>query len=289
MESRSGAAREEKQVIETSTEEPTARDPVLQPLSLFDVSGRTAVVTGASGAYGRTMAVALGALGCNLLLASGSKEALESVGREAAEAGGTVETVARRPDSWTDAQEIVGAAVEAFGVPHMLVVASGYNAPSPIEAMEESSWQAVMDANVRGPWYMAKAFSSAVGDEGRGRKVLFVSSVRGRHGNTQGYTSYCTSKGAVDALTRVLATEWGARGITVNAIAPTVFRSALTGWIFEDDERGKAARARNVSRIPLGRLGEPEDLVGMSLYLLSRASDFCTGQVMYVDGGYTAG
>lgn len=269
---------------------PTTPDVLRRPLSLFDVSGKTAVVTGASGAYGRTISIALGALGCRVLLASGSKDPLEAVAREVADAGGTAQTLARRPDTLADACDIVGAAESAFGgPPHLLVVASGLNRPAPIDEMAERDWQAVMDANVRGPWLMAKAFSAAVGDDGRGRKVLFVSSVRGRHGNAAGYTAYCTSKGGVDALTRVLGTEWGPRGITVNAIAPTVFRSALTRWIFEDDERGNAARARNVARIPLGRLGEPEDLVGISIYLLSPASDFCTGQVVYVDGGYTAG
>ncbi|MGH9088602.1 MAG: SDR family NAD(P)-dependent oxidoreductase [Acidimicrobiales bacterium] len=264
-------------------------DALRHPISLFDVSGRTAVVTGASGAYGRTIALALGTSGCRLLLASGSKDPLDAVAGEVADAGGTVETLVRRPDTLEDAHAIVGAAVQAFGSPHLLVVASGLNRPAMIDDMEEDDWQAVMDANVRGPWVMAKAFSAAVGQDGRGRKVLFVSSVRGRHGNAAGYTAYCTSKGGVDALTRVLGTEWGPRGITVNAIGPTVFRSALTQWIFEDDDRGRAARVRNISRIPLGRLGEPEDLVGVSLFLLSPASDFCTGQVIYVDGGYTAG
>jgi NAD(P)-dependent dehydrogenase (short-subunit alcohol dehydrogenase family) len=80
----------------------------------------------------------------------------------------------------------------------------------------------------------------------------------------------------------------GRHGITVNAIAPTVFRSPLTAWIFADDERAAAHRQRSIARTPLGRLGEPEDLLGAALYLLSPASDFCTGQVLYVDGGYTA-
>ena len=84
-------------------------------------------------------------------------------------------------------------------------------------------------------------------------KVLLVSSVRGRHGNVSGYTAYCTSKGATDMLTKVLATEWGQYGTTVNAIAPTVFRSKLTGWMYDDEnELGQATKARSLSRIPLG-------------------------------------
>lgn len=259
------------------------------PLSLFDVSGKVALITGASGAFGRACALALGALGAKLVLVSGSKDELDAVVAEAHEVGAEVEPVHRRPDSVDDADAILAAAREKFGRVDLLVVASGTNKAGFIQDQSYEDWQRVMDANVRGAWLMAKAVGAYWIEEQIKGKVLLVSSTRGRHGNFSGYTAYCTSKGATDALTRVLATEWAKYGITVNALAPTTFRSKLTEWMWKDDEVGKATRTRTLSRIPLGRLGEPEDLVGMALYLLSPASDFCTGQVMYVDGGFTAG
>jgi NAD(P)-dependent dehydrogenase (short-subunit alcohol dehydrogenase family) len=258
------------------------------PLSVFDVSGQVVVITGASGALGRVVGIALGALGARLVLASGSADGLESVAAEVRAVGGEAVTLVRRPDALEDAEAILGAGIDAFGHVDSAFVASGYNKPAPIVDMAYGDWQDVMDANVRGPWLVAKALGThLIGRGSRGRLVL-VSSVRGRHGNAAGYTAYCTSKGATDALTRVLATEWGKHGINVNAIAPAVFRSALTAWIFADTAAGAESRGRNHARIPLGRLGEPEDFVGIALYLLSPASDFVTGQVIYVDGGFTA-
>ena len=259
------------------------------PLSLFDVRGKVAVITGACGAFGRACALALGALGAKLVLASGSQAELDAVTAEAHELDAEVVALNRRPDSIADAEAILAAARQAFGRVDLLVVASGTNKAGFIQDQSYEDWQKVMDANVRGAWLMAKAVGSYWIAEKIKGKVLLVSSTRGRHGNFSGYTAYCTSKGATDALTRVLATEWAKYGITVNALAPTTFRSKLTEWMWKDDDVGKATRTRTLSRIPLGRLGEPEDLVGMALYLLSPASDFCTGQVMYVDGGFTAG
>ena len=141
---------------------------------------------------------------------------------------------------------------------------------------------------------MAKSFGQHLasreqaGQAARG-KLLLVSSVRGRHGSPAGYSAYCTSKGATDSLTKTLATEWGPRGINVNAIAPAVFRSALTDVDLRGHRGGPGvAGAQPDARISLKRLGEPEDFIGIVLYLLSAASDFVTGQVIYVDGGYTA-
>jgi len=116
-----------------------------------------------------------------------------------------------------------------------------------------------------------------------------MSSARGLLGHPAGYTAYCASKSAVDGITRALGCEWGETGITVNAIAPTVFRSPLTAWMFADDERGRETRKGFLARVPKGRLGEAVDLAGPLLFLASRASDFYTGHTLYADGGYTAG
>ncbi len=259
------------------------------PLSMFDVRGKSAVITGASGAFGRGCALMLASLGANLTLASGSKAELDAVADEAKSLGAKVTLVYRRPDKLEDGEAMLKAALDAYGRVDQLVVASGYNKAGFIHEMKYEDWQAVMDANVRGEWLMAKAIGSYwIAKQIKG-KMLMMSSVRGRHGNISGYTAYCASKGATDSLTRVLATEWAKHGITVNSIAPTVFRSKLTAWMYGDDELGQATRARSLGRIPLGRLAEVEDLMGMALYLLSPASDFCTGQVIYVDGGFTAG
>jgi len=259
------------------------------PLGMFDVRGKSALITGASGAFGRAVALTLGSLGANLTLVSGSKSELDAVGDEAKSIGAKVKLVYRRPDRLEDAEAMLAAALEAYGAVDQLVVASGFNKAGFIHEMKYEDWQTVMDANVRGEWLMAKAVGTYWIKEKRRGKMLMMSSVRGRHGNVSGYTAYCASKGATDALTRVLATEWAKYGTTVNSIAATVFRSKLTAWMYGDDELGKATKARSLARIPLGRLGEAEDLMGMALYLLSPASDFCTGQVIYVDGGFTAG
>ena len=264
-------------------------DVLRDPMSLFRLQGRSAVITGATGAFGSGLAKALSSLGVNLTLAAGSGDELEAIASAIATQGAQVHTSTRRPDTLDNAQSIVDVAVHAYGSVDLLVVASGHNDPAFIQDMSVEQWEGVMDANVKGAWLMAKAFGTHAISQGQRGKVLLMSSVRGRHGNYSGYTSYCTSKGAIDALTRSLATEWGKYGINVNAIAPTVFRSKLTEWMFGENELGRSTRERSLSRIPLQRLGEVQDLIGMAIYLLSPASDFCTGQVMYIDGGYTAG
>lgn len=158
-----------------------------------------------------------------------------------------------------------------------------------INDMEPETFNSVMDANVTQTWLLARAASGQMKAQGRGGKIVLVSSARGLLGHPAGYTAYCASKSAVDGITKALGCELGPTGITVNAIAPTVFRSALTSWMFEDNEKADAVRAGFLARVPKGRLGEPEDLAGPLLFLASKASDFYTGHILYADGGYTAG
>lgn len=264
-------------------------DWLKDPRTLFDVRGRVAVVTGASGAFGSLAAQVLAGAGARLVLAAGNTAALEATGEACRALGAEVCLVARRPASEDDCAAIMDAALQAFDALDILVVASGLNDPCPIVDMAPTRFDAVMDGNVTSSWLLCRAFGQRVVPRGTGGKVVLTSSARGKLGHPAGYSAYCASKAATDGLTRALGCEWGAHRITVNAIAPTVFRSPLTAWMFEDSEKAKATRAGFLSRVPLGRLGEPEDLAGPLLFLCSRASDFHTGHTVYADGGYTAG
>jgi NAD(P)-dependent dehydrogenase (short-subunit alcohol dehydrogenase family) len=256
---------------------------------LFDLAGRSALVTGASGALGSAAVRALSAAGASVTLASGDAEALERLRSDVAAGGGEATVVARRPTTAQDAEAMVRAAVDAAGRLDLVVCCAGMNRVAPTTEMTTETWEAVMDANVRGSWLVAQAAGRQMISQGDGGKMVLISSTRGKLGHPAGYSAYCPSKAAIDGLTKALACEWGAHGITVNAIAPTVFRSELTAWMYADDPKGTATREGMLARIPLGRLGEPEDFQGPLQFLLSPASDFVTGQVLYVDGGYTAG
>jgi NAD(P)-dependent dehydrogenase (short-subunit alcohol dehydrogenase family) len=266
-----------------------SEDFLKDPLSLFDVSGKVAIVTGASGAFGAMAAKTLAAAGANLVLAAGNAAELKKVAEACRKLGGKVETLAKRPDSEANCAAIVAAAVDRFGRVDILVVAGGLNKVSKIVDQPPADFLEIIDANVTQSWLMARAAGAQMLKQGGGGKVILMSSARGLLGHPAGYSAYCASKSAVDGITKALGCEWGDTGITVNALGPTVFRSPLTQWMFEDNERAANVRRGFLTRVPKGRLGEPEDLAGPLLFLASKASDFYTGHVLYADGGYTAG
>src|SRR5215468_223404 len=284
-----GTTRRARQETQGEDAAAMSEDVLKNPLSLFDIRGKTAIVTGATGAFGALAAKVLAGAGANVVLCANNAAELKKVATACEQLGGKVAAVAKRPSSEANCNAIVDAAVKAFGRVDILVVASGQNKVSKIVDQKPEDFLDVMDANVTQSWLIARAAGRQMLKQGQGGKVILMSSARGLLGHPAGYTAYCASKSAVDGITKALGCEWGDSGITVNALGPTVFRSPLTQWMFDDNERSREVRKGFLSRVPKGRLGEPSDLAGPLLFLASKASDFYTGHILYADGGYTAG
>jgi len=253
---------------------------------LFDISGKSALVTGATGALGSAAAKALTSAGAHVTLAGGNEEKLTAVASTLPK--DLVNTIAERPVDEAAAQRIVDAATANGRGLDIVVPASGTAAVAPATEMPVETWDKVMDANVRQVWLLCRAAGRVMIDQGRGGTIVPISSVRAKFATAAGTSAYGTSKSAIDMLTKSFAVEWGQHNIRVNAIAPTVFRSELTGWLFEDNERANTARAGVLARIPLGRLAEPDDFAGVLVFLTSDASAIITGEIINVDGGFSA-
>lgn len=251
---------------------------------LFDVTGKIALVTGASGGFGSAASKGLSLAGAKIMATGRTEEKLKPLVEEIKKTGGPATFSVGSPLDHGDVKRVVQDTVDQFGGIDILITAAGVNKPKSITDQPLEDWEMVMDANVKGTWLFCKEVGKVMIEQGRGGKVILLSSARGMLGMAN-YAAYSPSKGAVNLMAKSLACEWGPHRINVNAIAPTVFRTALTQWMFDND----AFYKNFLKRIPIGRLGEPEDFIGTVIFLSSRASDFMTGAVLYVDGGYTAG
>lgn len=251
---------------------------------IFGVSGKVALITGATGGFGHTAAMALAMLDVKVMATGRSEDKLKVLLDDITKEGGEAAYSVGSPVKIEDVRKVVKDTVDRFGRINILITAAGANKPNPIIEQTEEEWDMIMDANVKGTWLFCKEAGTVMIDQGQGGKVILLGSARGELGMAN-YTAYSPSKGAVHLLTKSLGCEWGKYGINVNAIAPTVFRTALTQWMFDD----QAFYKNFLKRIPIGRLGEPEDFIGTVVYLSSKASDFLTGAIICTDGGYTAG
>jgi len=251
---------------------------------IFDIGGKVALITGASGAFGVAAAMALADAGAKVMASGRTAAKLEPLVDEIRRRGGEGAFVTGDPVNHEDVKRVVKQAVETFGAIDILIPAAGINIVGPIIEQPLAEWEEVMDVNVKGTWLFCKEAGRVMIEQGRGGKVVLLSSARGQLGMSR-YTAYCPSKAAINLMAKSLACEWGPHKINVNVIAPTVFRSPMTERIYAD----QALKEAFLKRIPLGRLAEPEDFIGSLIFLSSKASDFLTGVVLCVDGGYTSG
>jgi NAD(P)-dependent dehydrogenase (short-subunit alcohol dehydrogenase family) len=249
----------------------------------FDLSGKVALVTGASRGLGEGMALALARAGADCVLVSRFAKELEEV-------AGRVAALDRRtlviPADVGDVKSVEGMAakaVERFGKVDILVNNAGINVRKPAAEFTEADWDQVLDVNLKGAFFTTLAVGRGMLQRKSGR-VINICSLTSAIG-IRNIPAYAASKGGLLSLTRALAVEWAPHRITVNAIGPGYFVTELTKPLFADPER----RAWIESRIPLGRPGQPADLGGAVVFLASEASAYVTGQILFVDGGWMAG
>ena len=246
----------------------------------FSVQGRVACVTGASSGLGRAIATALAQAGARVVGVARRADALEAWEKETR--GETASVVADLADPEQAAGDGARRLRARFGPPAILINAAGINTRQAADDVTAEGWRTTIDLNLSTPFFLAQALVPAMKAAGWGRIVNFASLQSERA--FPGGIAYGASKGGVAQLTRAMAEAWSRDGITANALAPGFFPTELTGPVFNDPQ----VSARNAAQTCIGRNGALDDLVGPALFLCSPASDYVTGQILYVDGGFTA-
>lgn len=253
--------------------------------SLFDVSGKVALITGATGALGKAIAIGYGWAGMKIFVTGRNDSKCKALCETLKTMRIECDYAVGDPAVEQDVIKVVNKCIDSFGEINVLVTAAGYNHPQPIIEQSLTEWKKIMDSDVQGTWLYCKYVGQQMIQQGKGGKVILVSSARSKMGMA-GYTGYATAKAGIDLMAQSLACEWTAKyHINVNTINPTVFRSDLTEWMFDPDSE---VYKNFLKRLPIGRLGEPDDFIGPCIFLASRASDFMTGANVAVEGGYWA-
>lgn len=250
--------------------------------SLFDLTGKTAVVVGGTSGIGLAMAVGLAESGADVVATSRRAEQVEEAAQAIEAKGRRALRLTSDVGNRASLQAVLDGTLKEFGKVDILINSAGKIKREPTLTVSEETWNDIMDTNVTGTLRACQIFGKHMLERGYGR-IINIASLNS-FVSLKEVTAYAASKAAVAALTKSLAVEWSSRGVTVNAIAPGVFRTALNQKLLDESDRGKEL----LMRTPMGRFGKTEELVGSAIYLASDASAFVTGEVLVVDGGFLA-
>ena len=250
--------------------------------SLFDMTGKVAVITGSTKGIGRAIAEEMARLGARVVISSRKADACEAVAAELNAAGFEAIAVPCHVGRKEDLQRLVDTTLQTWGRIDVLVCNAATNPVyGPTSELTDDAWDKIMDTNVKGTFWLTNMVLPQMAEKGEGAVVL-LSSIAGIRGNTT-IGTYGVSKAAEAALARNLAVEWGPKGIRINSIAPGLIKTDFARALWEDPVRVKRAE----DKTPLRRIGDPVDIAGLAVFLSTRASAYITGQVIVADGGET--
>ena len=249
---------------------------------LFSLEGKTAVITGGTSGIGRALSLGLAEAGANVIATARRQQQVE-------ETASAIEAIGRKtlrvPSDVSDRsslEQLAAAVLATFGNVDILINCAGRIKRTPTLTMPEDEWAAILDSNLTGTLRACQVFGKHMLQRGYGR-IVNITSLNSFVALNE-VAAYAASKSAVSSLTRSLAVEWSKRGVTVNAIAPGVFRTDLNAQLLDSTPRGHEL----LMRTPMGRFGKTEELVGAAIFLASDASSFVTGHTIVVDGGFLA-
>ena len=251
-------------------------------MSFFDLSGKNALVIGGSKGLGKGIAAGLSASGARVIISSRSRKDLDAAAAELnASGGGEIAGIPMDIGSVENIHNYVSLCAERLGHIDILVNCAGINIRKSALDFTEDDWDQVTDTQLKYVFFMCQAVARHMIAGGIKGKIINVGSLTSVLG-LKNMVAYCASKGGIVQMTKALANEWAMNGICVNALGPGYFETEMTRPLFQDPAMVK----RFEERIPMQRTGLPEDLAGAAVFLASRASDYMTGQIMFVDGGW---